>query len=117
MKKKELINVLKNMAIKENIKALWENIKAMMKKSKYYYEKDRNIDPYRKSDTPDYYKGKVYGYKAFDIIEDYDLSYNCASALAYILRNRNKHKSPVECLQKAIDHLNNEIDCIKRNQQ
>jgi hypothetical protein len=97
--------------------ALWENIKSLMKKSKYYYEKDRNIDNNKKSKTPDYYKGSIYGYKAFDIIEDYKLTYNCASALAYILRNKNKHKSPTECLQKAIDHLNNEIDCINRNKQ
>ena len=28
--------------------------------------------------TPNYYKGKVYGYKAFDIIEDFELNYNFA---------------------------------------
>jgi hypothetical protein len=112
-----MIKELKNMEIRENIRDIWVNTKKMIKKSKYYYDKDRNIDYNKKSSTPDYYKGKVYGYKAFDIIEDYNLSYNCASALAYIIRNRNKHKYPIECLQKAIDHLSNEIDCLNRNQQ
>jgi len=46
MKRKELIKELKNMAIKESILELWVNIKAMMKKSKYYYEKNRNNDPW-----------------------------------------------------------------------
>ena len=32
-----------------------------------------------KDKTPNYYIGKVYGYKAFDIIEDYSLNYNCAT--------------------------------------
>ena len=40
----------------------------MKEKSKHWFEYDRNkpID-----NTPHYYKGMVYGYKAFDIIEDY----------------------------------------------
>lgn len=108
------------MKIKKNIKLILLNIKKMIERSVHYWIKDRNIDPAKQkinSNTPDYYIGKVYGYKAFDIIEDYKLSYNCASALAYILRNRNKHKSPIECLEKAIDHLKNEVDCINRNQQ
>ena len=84
----------------------------MKEKSKYYFDTDRNkaID-----NTPHYYKGMVYGYKAFDIIEDYKLSYNCASALAYILRNERKHSSPIDCLSKAIDHLKNEVSIIKKN--
>ena len=57
----------------------------------------------------------VYGYKAFDIIEDYKLSYNCASALAYILRNKRKHSTPIDCLSKAIDHLKNELTILEKN--
>ena len=68
------------------------------------------------SKTPKYYVGQVYGYKAFDIIEDYKLSYNCATALSYILRADRKHETPNDCLQKAIDHLNNELKNIKKCQ-
>ena len=84
----------------------------MKEKSKYYFDTDRNkaID-----NTPHYYKGMVYGYKAFDIIEDYKLNYNCATALSYILRSDRKHESPQECIEKAIDHLKNEVNIIKKN--
>ena len=84
----------------------------MKEKSEHWFEYDRNkpID-----NTPHYYKGMVYGYKAFDIIEDYKLSYNCASALAYILRNERKHSSPIDCLSKAIDHLKNELTILEKN--
>ena len=84
----------------------------MKEKSKYYYDTDRNMPI---DNTPEYYKGMVYGYKAFDIIEDYKLNYNCASALAYILRNERKHSSPNECISKAIDHLKNELIILKKN--
>tara|TARA_R100000995_G_scaffold53786_1_gene26286 strand:+ start:9964 stop:10176 length:213 start_codon:yes stop_codon:yes gene_type:complete len=67
-----------------------------------------------KDKTPHYYKGLVYGYKAFDIIEDYKLNYNCATALSYILRCYRKHNTPDECLQKAIDHLKNELEILKK---
>lgn len=67
--------------------------------------------------TPNYYKGKVYGYKAFDIIEDFELNYNCATALTYILRSDRKHNTPNECLQKAIDHLNNEIKVLEKKKK
>ena len=84
----------------------------MKEKSEYYFDTDRNkaID-----NTPHYYKGMVYGYKAFDIIEDYKLNYNCATALSYILRSDRKHESPQECIEKAIEHLKNEVNIIKKN--
>tara|TARA_R100000951_G_scaffold112669_2_gene113327 strand:+ start:90 stop:332 length:243 start_codon:yes stop_codon:yes gene_type:complete len=67
--------------------------------------------------TPNYYTGKVYGYKAFDIIEDYQLNYNCATALTYILRSDRKHNRPNECLQKAIDHLQNELKNLEKKKK
>mgnify|MGYP003665140372 FL=1 len=70
-----------------------------------------------KDKTPNYYVGKVYGYKAFDIIEDYKLNYNCATALTYILRSDRKHNSPKECLQKAIDHLNNQLEILEKDKK
>jgi len=84
----------------------------MSEKSKHWFEYDRNM-PIDK--TPHYYKGMVYGYKAFDIIEDYKLNFNCATALSYILRSDRKHESPQECLEKAIEHLKNEISILKKN--
>ena len=83
----------------------------MKDKSKYYYDSERNM-PVNK--TPFYYIGQVYGYKAFDIIEDYKLNYNCATALSYILRSDRKHKSPKECIEKAIEHLKNELSILKK---
>ena len=84
----------------------------MSEKSKHWFDYDRNM-PIDK--TPHYYKGMVYGYKAFDIIEDYKLNYNCATALSYILRSDRKHESPEECIEKAIEHLKNEVNIIKKN--
>ena len=86
----------------------------MSEKSKHWFEYDRNM-PIDK--TPHYYKGMVYGYKAFDIIEDYKLNYNCATALSYILRSDRKHKSPIECIEKAINHLNNELEVLDRKKK
>tara|TARA_R100000655_G_C2902234_1_gene179048 strand:+ start:354 stop:614 length:261 start_codon:yes stop_codon:yes gene_type:complete len=83
----------------------------MLERSKYYYDTERNKPV---GSTPHYYKGMVYGYKAFDIIEDYKLSYNCASALAYILRNERKHSTPIDCLSKAIEHLKNELYILQK---
>ena len=70
-----------------------------------------------KDKTPNYYIGKVYNYKAFDIIEDYELNYNCATALTYILRSDRKHNSPEECLQKAIDHLSNQLEILEKDKK
>ena len=101
-----------------------------MKKNKYYWEKGRNgwkpaINPkmhltkeelkidYSKDETPNYYIGNVYGYEARKVIEDFDLSYNCGTALSYIVRAKRKHETSVDCIQKAINHLEFELDKIK----
>ena len=101
-----------------------------MKKNKYYWEKGRNgwtpdINPkmhltkeelkidYSKDKTPNYYIGKVYGYEARKVIEDFDLTYNIGTATTYLLRANNKHNSPIDCIQKAINHLEFELDKIK----
>ncbi len=62
---------------------------------------------------PDYYIGKVYGYEARKIIEDYQLSYNIGTAITYLLRSSNKHDDPTNDLIKAINHLHYELDIIK----
>jgi len=87
-------------------------------KNKYYWDMDRNkpfkksID-YSKDKTPNYYIGKVYRYEARKVIEDFDLGYNCGTALSYIVRAKRKHETSVDCIQKAINHLEFELDKIK----
>ena len=39
----------------------------------------------KKLKIPNYYIGKVYGYEARKIIEDYNLSYNVGNAVTYLL--------------------------------
>ena len=108
----------------------------MTKHNKYYYDKGRNgwiptatwqdevvedkdnkwsggkID-YSKDKTPNYYIGRVYGYEARKVVEDFDLSYNIGTATTYLLRAKRKHDTSVECIQKAINHLEFELDRIK----
>ena len=123
----------------------------MTKKSKYYYELDRNststtVNPKMKmskeelgleekhitrtgglfptgtrsmdakSDNrvPNYYKGKN-GYEARMVCDNFDLPYHLATATTYILRSYHKHDTPVDCLQKAIAHLQFELEKINRN--
>ena len=100
----------------------------MTKHNKYYYDKGRNgwtptntwqdevvedkID-YSKDKTPNYYIGRVYGYEARKVVEDFDLSYNIGTATTYLLRAKRKHETSVDCIQKAINHLEFELDKIK----
>tara|TARA_R100001230_G_C5649915_1_gene155182 strand:- start:364 stop:573 length:210 start_codon:yes stop_codon:yes gene_type:complete len=53
----------------------------------------------------------VYGYSARNIVEDFDLSYNTATAVSYLLRAGRKEGNPPEQdIQKAINHLHFELD-------
>tara|TARA_R100001594_G_scaffold95831_1_gene130125 strand:+ start:515 stop:790 length:276 start_codon:yes stop_codon:yes gene_type:complete len=87
----------------------------MTKKSKHYYEKDRNGSITRTgglhndSRVPSYYKGKN-GYEARKVCDNFDLTYHLATATTYILRAYRKHKSPKECISKAIAHLQFELE-------
>ena len=63
---------------------------------------------------PSYYIGSRYKYEARKVIEDFDLSYNVGTATTYLLRAKRKHKSPIECIQKAINHLQFELDKLKK---
>ena len=99
-----------------------EKMKEKESHSKYFYEKDRNgyvststieeID-YSKDKTPNYYIGNVYGYEARKVVEDFDLSYNVGTAVTYLLSAKRKHSTSVDCIQKAINHLEFELDKIK----
>ena len=105
------------------------------KHSKYYYDYERNLDNTKESNTypnwknvsptkkimkekdsrvPDYYKGKN-GYEARKVCDNFDLTYHLATATTYILRAYRKHNTPVECLTKAIAHLQFELEKIKRD--
>ena len=63
---------------------------------------------------PSYYVGSRYKIEARKVIEDFDLSYNVGTACSYLMRANKKHKSPIECIQKAINHLEFELDKLKR---
>lgn len=96
--------------------------KQATKHNKYYYEKGRNgwtptttedVLDYKEKKVPDYYVGKVYKYEARKVIEDFDLTYNLGTATSYILRCSRKHDNAIDCIQKAINHLEFELDAIK----
>jgi len=98
-------------------------------KSKHYYETDRNLDNEKQminpkmlktkeelgiERVPEYYKGKN-GYEARKVCDNFDLPYHIATATTYILRAYHKHETPVDCLQKAINHLQFEIEKYVEN--
>ena len=98
--------------------------KKEMKHSKYYYDFTRNteearqvIEDIKSNPIPNYYIGNTYGYEARKVIEDWDLSYNVGVAVSYLLRCNYKHDSPFEDIQKAINHLNFELDKLNNNEQ
>ena len=95
-----------------------------MAKSKYYYDFTRNIDESKEvtqdlksNPIPNYYVGNTYGYEARKVCEDWDLSYNIATAVTYLLRSSYKHDSPYDDIQKAINHLNFELDKLNNREQ
>ena len=108
-------------------------------KSKHYYETDRNLDNAKQLNdehtkdlidqysgktrtgglendcrVPEYYKGKD-NYEARKVCDNFDLPYHLATATTYILRSYHKHETPVDCLQKAINHLQFEIEKYVEN--
>jgi len=98
--------------------------KKEMKHSKYYYDFTRNteearqvIEDIKSNPIPNYYIGNTYGYEARKVVEDWDLSFNIGTAVTYLLRSSFKHDSPFEDIQKAINHLNFELDKLNNNEQ
>ena len=66
---------------------------------------------YKKNPEPHYYTGTKYGYSARCVVEDFDLSYNCGTAVSYLLRAGKKEgSSPEQDIQKAINVLHFELD-------
>ena len=68
----------------------------------------------KKNRIPSYYIGRRYKIEARKVIEDFDLSYNLGTAVTYLLRADRKHDSPIECIQKAINHLEFELDKLNK---
>ena len=88
-----------------------------MSKSKYYYDYTRNTDtPLVDVRVPHYYKGKQ-GYEARKVCDNFDLPYHLATATTYIIRSYHKHKTPIDCLKKAIAHLQFEIEKYEQDNQ
>jgi hypothetical protein len=70
----------------------------------------------KENEIPEYYKGKN-GYMAKDVIYNFDLNYNIGTAVAYLLRCKNKHNdNGVQDIRKAINHLHFELDQIIKNE-
>ena len=95
-----------------------------MEHSKYYYDYTRNIDEHKElmkdlktNPIPEYYVGSTYGYEARKVCEDWDLTYNVGTAVTYLLRSSFKHESPYEDIQKAINHLQFELDKLNNTEQ
>ena len=102
-----------------------------MKHNKHYWELDRN-KPYSNSPNdqysgktisgglendnrvPEYYRGKE-GYQARKVCDNFDLPYHLATAATYILRAYKKHDTPVDCIKKAIAHLEFELEKINNS--
>ncbi len=72
---------------------------------------------YKVNKIPNYYIGEVYNYECRKIIEDFNLSYNIGSAVAYLLRAERKHETSFDCIQKAINHLEFELDKINNREK
>ena len=95
-----------------------------MSKSIYYYDSTSSInaskeviDDLKSNPIPNYYVGNTYGYEARKVCEDWDLSYNIGTAVTYLIRSSYKHDSPYDCIQKAINHLNFELDKLNNREQ
>ena len=72
----------------------------------------RSVDAKRDKRVPYYYIGRN-GYEARKVCDNFDLPYHLATATTYILRSYHKHDTPVDCLKKAIAHLEFELEKIE----
>ena len=63
--------------------------------------------------TPDYYLGND-GLRAIDVITEFELTYNVGTAVTYLLRCGKKTVSPEEDIEKAIHHLQYELEKINK---
>ena len=88
----------------------------MSEHNKYYWEPERNGYITNKTideRIPSYYIGKYHKYEARKVVEDFELTYNLGTAVTYLLRAKRKHDTPVDCIKKAIAHLEFELERLK----
>lgn len=95
-----------------------------MEHSKYYYDYTRNCTcggdctcgkvEEKDCRVPRYYIGKN-GYEARKVCDNFNLPYHLGTATTYILRAYHKHNTPLDCLRKAIAHLEFEIEKYEDN--
>ena len=88
----------------------------MTEHNEHYYEVGRNgyvSDTTGNKKIPSYYICKYHKYEARKVVEDFELTYNIGTAVTYLLRAHRKHDTPVDCIKKAIAHLEFELDKIK----
>ena len=64
-------------------------------------------------DTPSYYDGEN-NYTAIEVVQNFNLNYNLGTACTYILRAYKKHAKPNEDIQKAINHLQFELNKLNK---
>jgi len=102
----------------ENVSPTRKNIKeekdhslvgSLVKESEIFAYLEHGID--KDDRVPEYYRGKN-GYEARKVCDNFDLSYHLGTATTYILRAYHKHDTPVDCLKKAIAHLEFELEKI-----
>tara|TARA_R110000744_G_scaffold71745_4_gene144635 strand:+ start:312 stop:635 length:324 start_codon:yes stop_codon:yes gene_type:complete len=62
---------------------------------------------------PSYYIGNN-GYEARKVVDGFELNYNIGTAVTYLLRAEKKHETPDECIEKAIAHLEFELEKLKK---
>jgi|TARA_R110002096_G_scaffold268061_1_gene461747 hypothetical protein len=77
---------------------------------------EKRMSQMKDSRIPHYYIGSN-GYEARKVVSGFDLSYNIGTATTYLLRCERKHSSPVECIKKAIAHLEFELEKIEELKQ
>ena len=98
----------------------------MKDEDKYDYDYIRNCgcvevcggceEPKSAVSIPEYYKGKN-GYQARRVVENFDLNYNLGTSVTYILRAYHKHDTAVDCIRKAIHHLEFELESLENGSE
>ena len=89
----------------------------MSKYNEYYWKIGRNgytPDTTYDERIPSYYVGKYHKYEARKVVEDFELTYNIGTAVTYLLRANRKHDTPVDCIKKAIAHLEFELEKLEK---
>ena len=89
----------------------------MSEYNKYYWQIGRNgyvPDTTGDKRIPSYYIGKYHKYEARKVVEDFELTYNVGTAVTYLLRANRKHNTPIECIKKAIAHLEFELEKLEK---